>query len=137
MRTIPPYVAALAVIALMTGNLMTADTLRYLFYVENLFRFGERGRLLPRRLEPRGRGMVLSSVRAAAVPGRPAPRPQRPAVRSRLCGPVHPRRRRAEDLRCAARLGPNVRRATVFRIDSIVWGYLLYLALETGGLSRR
>ena len=37
MRTIPPYVVALIVIALMTGNLMTADFVRYLFYVENLF----------------------------------------------------------------------------------------------------
>ena len=37
MRTIPPYVVALVVIALLTGNLMTADFVRYLFYVENLF----------------------------------------------------------------------------------------------------
>ena len=37
MRTIPPYVVALVVIALMTGNLLTADFVRYLFYVENLF----------------------------------------------------------------------------------------------------
>ena len=37
MRTIPPYVVALIAIALMTGNLLTADFLRYLFYVENLF----------------------------------------------------------------------------------------------------
>src|SRR5271166_3386754 len=37
MRTIPPYVVALIIVALMTGNLMTADFLRYLFYVENLF----------------------------------------------------------------------------------------------------
>ena len=37
MRTIPPYVVALVVIALLTGNLMTADFMRYLFYVENLF----------------------------------------------------------------------------------------------------
>src|ERR1700686_2668176 len=37
MRTIPPYVVALVVVALMTGNLLTADFLRYLLYVENLF----------------------------------------------------------------------------------------------------
>ena len=37
MRTIPPYVVALIVIATLTGNLMTADFARYLFYVENLF----------------------------------------------------------------------------------------------------
>ncbi len=37
MRTIPPYIVALIVIAALTGNLMTADFVRYLFYVENLF----------------------------------------------------------------------------------------------------
>ena len=37
MRTIPPYVVALIVIALMTGNLMSANFVRYLLYVENLF----------------------------------------------------------------------------------------------------
>ena len=37
MRTIPPYVVALVVIAVLTGNLLTADFVRYLFYVENLF----------------------------------------------------------------------------------------------------
>ena len=37
MRTIPPYVVALIAIALMTGNLLSADFLRYLVYVENLF----------------------------------------------------------------------------------------------------
>ena len=36
MRTIPPYVVALVAIAVLTGNLMTADFVRYLFYVENL-----------------------------------------------------------------------------------------------------
>jgi peptidoglycan/LPS O-acetylase OafA/YrhL len=37
MRTIPPYVVALVAVALMTGKLFTADLLRYLFYVQNLF----------------------------------------------------------------------------------------------------
>ena len=37
MRTIPPYVLALLSIAILTGHLLSADTLRYLFYVQNLF----------------------------------------------------------------------------------------------------
>src|SRR6516225_2052236 len=35
MRTIPPYVVALAAVAALTGNLMTGDCLRYLLYLEN------------------------------------------------------------------------------------------------------
>ena len=130
MRTIPPYVAALAVIALMTGNLMTADTLRYLFYVENLVGSANAadyypvawslaveewfyllfapllflvGRLLgrgDRRLEVAFAALFILAVTALRAFAAP----------------------HDWDL--------NVRRATVFRVDSIVWGYLLYLALE-------
>ena len=130
MRTIPPYVAALAVVALMTGNFMTADTLRYLFYVENLVGSANAtdyypvawslaveewfyllfapllflvGRVLgrgDRRLEVAFAALFILAVAAL-----------------RPFAPPHD-----WDL--------DVRRATVFRVDSIVWGYLLYLALE-------
>jgi peptidoglycan/LPS O-acetylase OafA/YrhL/lysophospholipase L1-like esterase len=130
MRTIPPYVVALIAIALMTGNLLTADFLRYLFYVENLFGAANRtdfypvawslaveewfyllfapllflvGRLVgrsDRRLD--AAFAVLAIVAVAAVRFFFAPHDW--------------------DL--------DVRRVTLFRIDSIVWGYLLYLALE-------
>ncbi len=130
MRTIPPYVAALAVVALMTGNLLTADTLRYLFYVENLFRsanaidfypvawslaveewfyllFAPLLFLVGRAIGRRDRRMdvvfaILFVLVIAALRALAAPQDW--------------------DL--------DVRRVTLFRIDSIVWGYLLYLALE-------
>ena len=130
MRTIPPYVVALVVIAVLTGNLMTADFVRYLFYVENLFSSANRVDFYPvawslaieewfyvlfapalflvARL--RGRGdrrfelgfAILVILVVAALRFSIAPHDW--------------------DL--------NVRRVTLFRIDSIVWGFLLYLVLE-------
>ena len=130
MRTIPPYVVALVVIAALTGNLMTADFVRYLFYVENLFSSGNHVDFYPvawslaveewfyvlfapalflvarllgrgdRRLEVTFAVLVILVVAAL-----------------RFSIATHD-----WDL--------NVRRVTVFRIDSIVWGFLLYLALE-------
>ena len=130
MRTIPPYVVALIVIAALTGNLMTADFVRYLFYVENLFSsanhvdfypvawslaveewfyvlFAPALFLVARLLGRRDRRLeaifaVLVIVVVAAL---------------RLSFAPHD-----WDL--------NVRRVTLFRVDSIVWGFLLYLALE-------
>ncbi|HEY1782775.1 MAG TPA: acyltransferase family protein [Roseiarcus sp.] len=130
LRTIPPYVVALLVIAVLTGNLMTADFVRYLFYVENLFSsanhvdfypvawslaieewfyvlFAPALFLVARLLGRRDRRLevtfaVLVILVVAALRFSTAPHDW--------------------DL--------NVRRVTLFRIDSIVWGFLLYLALE-------
>ena len=130
MRTIPPYIVALTVIAALTGNLMTADFARYLFYVENLFYsanhvdfypvawsfaveewfyvlFAPALFLVARLLGRRDRRFeaifaVLVIVVVAAL---------------RLSFAPHD-----WDL--------NIRRVTLFRVDSIVWGFLLYLALE-------
>ena len=130
MRTIPPYVAALAVVALMTGKLWSADTLRYLFYVENLVGSANAtdyypvawslaveewfyllfaplmflvGRLLgrsDRRFEVAFAVLFILAVVALRAFAAPADWDR------------------------------DIRRATVFRVDSIVWGYLLYIALE-------
>src|SRR5450755_424336 len=37
MRTIPPYLIALVSVALLTGQLLSLDFIRYAFYVQNLF----------------------------------------------------------------------------------------------------
>jgi peptidoglycan/LPS O-acetylase OafA/YrhL/lysophospholipase L1-like esterase len=130
MRTIPPYVVALIVIALMTGNLLTADFVRYLFYLENLFVSANHADFYPV-------AWSLAIEEWFYVLFAPAL-----FVVARLLGR---RDRRLEAafaivvilvvaaLRFA--LAPhdwdlNVRRVTLFRIDSIVWGFLLYLALE-------
>ena len=130
MRTIPPYVVALAVIAALSGNLMTADFVRYLFYVENLFfsanhvdfypvawslaveewfyvLFAPALFLVARVLGRRDRRLeVIFAVLVILV-----------VAALRLTFAPHD-----WDL--------NVRRVTLFRINSIVWGFLLYLALE-------
>jgi peptidoglycan/LPS O-acetylase OafA/YrhL/lysophospholipase L1-like esterase len=130
MRTIPPYVVALVVIAVLTGNLMTADFVRYLLYVENLFSSANHVDFYPvawslaveewfyllfapalflvARLLGRGdrRLELIFAILIIVVVGA-----------ARLSVSPHD-----WDL--------NVRRVTLFRIDSIVWGFLLYLALE-------
>jgi peptidoglycan/LPS O-acetylase OafA/YrhL len=130
MRTIPPYLVALIVIAALTGNLMTADFARYLFYVENLFSSANHVDFYPVAwsLAVEEWFYVLFAPALFLV--------------ARLLGR---RDRRLEAtfavlviLVVAAlrfSIAPhdwdlNVRRVTLFRIDSIVWGFLLYLALE-------
>jgi peptidoglycan/LPS O-acetylase OafA/YrhL len=130
MRTIPPYVVALVVIAALTGHLMTADFVRYLFYVENLFSSANHVDFYPVAwsLAVEEWFYVLFAPALFLV--------------ARLLGR---RDRRLEAtfavlviLVVAAlrfSIAPhdwdlNVRRVTLFRIDSIVWGFLLYLALE-------
>ena len=130
MRTIPPYVVALIAVAILTGNLWSRDSLRYLFYVENLFTFANHSDFYPvawslaveewfyllfapilfvvgwlltrndRRME--AAFAILFILVVAGLRFRFAPGDW--------------------DL--------NVRRVTMFRIDSIVWGFLLYLAFE-------
>jgi peptidoglycan/LPS O-acetylase OafA/YrhL/lysophospholipase L1-like esterase len=136
LRTIPPYVVALVVVALMTGKLMTPGFLAYFFYVQNLFWATDTTNFYPvawslgveewfyllfapclflvgralgrsdRRMEVGFAVLVVLAVSAL-----------------RLFVAPHD-----WDLK--------VRRVTVFRIDAIIWGYLLYLALENraGGI---
>ena len=130
MRTIPPYVAALAVVALMTGNLMTADTLRYLFYVENLVGSANATDYYPVAwsLAVEEWFYVLFApllFLVCRVLGRGDRRLEVAFAALFILAVAAPRAFAAPhdwDL--------DVRRATVFRVDSIVWGYLLYLALE-------
>ncbi len=130
MRTIPPYVVALIVIAALSGNLMTADFVRYLFYVENLFSSANHVDFYPVAwsLAVEEWFYVLFAP-ALFLVGRLLGRRDRPleAIFAVLVILV------VAALRLA--FAPhdwdlNVRRVTLFRIDSIVWGFLLYLALE-------
>jgi peptidoglycan/LPS O-acetylase OafA/YrhL/lysophospholipase L1-like esterase len=130
MRTIPPYVVALVAIALITGNLLTGDFARYLVYAENLTHMAVANDFYPvawslgveewfyllfapmlfvvglllgrsdRRLEI---GFAVAFIIVVA------------ALRHFFA---------------PANWDLDVRRVMLFRIDSIVWGYLLFLALE-------
>ncbi|HXZ17837.1 MAG TPA: acyltransferase family protein [Roseiarcus sp.] len=130
MRTIPPYVAALVVVALMTGHFFTADTLRYLFYVENLFHSSNAVDFYPVAwsLAVEEWFYVLFApllFLIARAHGRCDRRAE--AVFAILVILV------VASLRAFAAPADwdlDVRRVTLFRIDSIVWGFLLYLALE-------
>ncbi len=130
MRTIPPYVVALVVIALMTGNLLTADFVRYLFYVENLFLSANHIDFYPVAwsLAVEEWFYVLFAPALFVVAMLLKRRDRRLEAAFAILVIVV-----VAGLRLA--LAPhdwdvNVRRVTLFRIDSIVWGFLLYLALE-------
>jgi peptidoglycan/LPS O-acetylase OafA/YrhL len=130
MRTIPPYVVALIVIALMTGNLMTADFVRYLFYVENLFVSANHIDFYPvawsLAVEEWFYALFAPALFVLALVLKRRDRRLAAAFALLIILVV-------AALRFA--FAPhdwdlNVRRVTLFRIDSIVWGFLLYLALE-------
>ncbi|MGH6798542.1 MAG: acyltransferase family protein, partial [Roseiarcus sp.] len=130
MRTIPPYVVALIVIAALTGNLMTADFVRYLFYVENLFHSANAVDFYPvawsLAVEEWFYALFAPALFLAAwLLGRSGRRFEAAFAVLVIVAVATLRLKFAPhdwDL--------NVRRVTLFRIDSIVWGFLLYLALE-------
>ncbi len=130
MRTIPPYAVALVVIALMTGNLLTADFVRYLFYVENLFASANRTDFYPVAwsLAVEEWFYLLFAPALFLIARLLGRRDRRLAAGFAILVIVG-----VAALRFA--LAPHdwdlsVRRVTLFRIDSIVWGFLLCLAIE-------
>ncbi len=130
MRTIPPYVAALVVVALMTGNLFTADALRYLFYVENLIRSSNAVDFYPVAWSLAvEEWFYLLFAPLLFLAGRALGRNDRRIdVAFAILFVLVVVALRA--FAAPADWDLNVRRVTLFRIDSIVWGFLLYLALE-------
>ena len=107
MRTIPPYVVALVVIAVADRQPHDRRFRALSLLCREPFFLRQPCRFLSRRLEPRGRGMVLCAVRSRPVPGRKAARKTRPAVRGDLRGSGHSRLRGAAARVRAARLGPE------------------------------
>jgi peptidoglycan/LPS O-acetylase OafA/YrhL len=130
MRTIPPYLFALAVVSLGAGKLLSADFWRYVFYVENFaaqhnaqdyypvawslsieewFYVSFPLLLLVVVALTRRRGLpqiVLTALLYIGV-----------VTVARLCMGV------------TADWGDEVRRVVIFRVDSIAYGFLLYIAL--------
>jgi peptidoglycan/LPS O-acetylase OafA/YrhL len=130
MRTIPPFVLALISISILTGHLLSADMVRYLFYVQNLFAQHNASDFFPiawslsaeewfyvlfpallilfyRQFGPAGRSFELIFVVSFIVV----------VTALRMGFGDH------------AQWGADVRRVVVFRIDSIAYGFLLYLLI--------
>ena len=130
MRTVPAFALALFAIAFLTGHLFSTDTMRYLFYVQNLFAqhntsdfypvawslsveewfyvlFPALLFLLYRVVSPQDRWCEFVGVLGfiAVVT----------AMRTCLGDYAH--------------WGEEVRRVVAFRVDSIAYGFLLYLLI--------
>jgi peptidoglycan/LPS O-acetylase OafA/YrhL len=134
MRTIPPYLVALLLISVVTRQIGTSDFLRYVFYVQNLFRQDNvtdyfaiawslsveewfyvtfpallmTAAFIVRR---RDLGFALAFSIAFCLLA---------AIARILFGDL-------DDW------GGAVRRVVVFRLDSIAYGFLLYIAVESSG----
>jgi len=130
LRTIPPYLVALIAITLVSGNLAASSFPQYLFYVQNLFRpltdqqdyFAVAWSLsveecfyvvvavivLAANLLRASRRQFIVSIAAFALAI---------IVLRTLAGDYH-------------HWDAQVRRVTVFRLDAIAFGFLLYCAID-------
>ena len=134
MRTIPPYLVALLCVSYMTGQMWTADFARYAFYVQNLFFQANVNDYYPVAWSLSVEEWFYVTFAPIAF------------VIARTC--------RSDAWRTAIVVGvglivaievlrlsfgdfaqwdAEVRRVTVFRIDSIVFGFLLYVAVTKFG----
>jgi peptidoglycan/LPS O-acetylase OafA/YrhL len=125
-QTVPPYLLALLLVSFLAGTLFTPDFWRYAFYVENLFRqhtaidyypvawslsieewFYVSLPLLLVALKVRPDRIVFVAIGYIAV-----------VTAARLI------------FGDTADWGPDIRRVVIFRVDSIAYGFLLWLALS-------
>jgi peptidoglycan/LPS O-acetylase OafA/YrhL len=134
MRTIPPYLVALVLISMLTRQLGSADFLRYLGYAQNLFRQSNSNDYFAIAWSLSVEEWFYVSfpsllLLAAALCGR---RDRRFAVIFGLgfCAAIFAARTAFGDF---ADWGAAVRRVVVFRLDSIGYGFLLYLAVDRAG----
>jgi peptidoglycan/LPS O-acetylase OafA/YrhL len=130
MRTIPPYLVALCAISILTGHFFTADFFRYAFYVENLFRQHNSSDYFPVAWSLSVEEWfyiclpsLFLAMRAVAVKA-----DLRRALAATLCFIVAISMSRAL-FGDADNWGAGVRRVVLFRIDSIAYGFVLYLAV--------
>jgi peptidoglycan/LPS O-acetylase OafA/YrhL len=137
MRTIPPYLVALLLISILSRQIGGADFLRYLCYAQNLFRQSNTTDYFAIAWSLSVEEWFYISfpsllLAAACLFGR---RDKRFAVVFGLgfCLAIIVARTLFGDL---GEWGAAVRRVVIFRLDSIGYGFLLYLAVERAGSAR-
>jgi peptidoglycan/LPS O-acetylase OafA/YrhL len=131
MRTVPPYVFALLMISVIAGHLLTADFFRYAFYVQNLFAQHNADDYFPVAwsLSIEEWFYVTFPIWLTAI-ARLARR--RGAWTAGAIGVGF-----IATITLARSLfghyddwGPEVRRVVAFRVDSIAYGFILYLLVR-------
>jgi peptidoglycan/LPS O-acetylase OafA/YrhL len=130
MRTIPPYLIALTLVAIVTGELLTSDFVRYVFYIQNLFSQANINDFFPI-------AWSLSVEEWFYVTFAPLlfllakwfdRKDGAFAAAFGICFILF--------ILFARHFGDQgnwdaaVRRVTIFRIDSIAWGFLLFMAMK-------
>ena len=129
MRTIPPFTFALIVIAVLSGQLLTADFSRYLFYVQNFFGQHNHNDFFPvawsLSIEEWFYVIFPAVVVLGARWGRRAGSRFEVAIAVGFIAVITLARTLLGN---DAEWGAAVRRVVVFRVDSIAYGFLLYLA---------
>ena len=132
MRTVPPYLVALAAVAILVGQTTLSDTVRYALYVQNLFAQHNSVDYFPvawsLSVEEWFYVTFPALAMAAAVLARRADRGVVAVAAIAYIAAVSLYRHGAGDL---AHWGFEVRRVVAFRVDSIAYGVLLYLALSS------
>lgn len=131
MRTVPPYLFALALISTIVGKVGLADVVRYAFYLQNVFAQHNTSDYFPiawsLSIEEWFYVTFPGLLMAAAWCFRN--NKDRFAILAALLfiGTVTTLRLLFGDLND---WGPAVRRVVVFRLDSIAYGFLLYMAIQ-------
>jgi len=137
MRTIPPYLVALLLISILSRQVGSADFLRYLVYAQNLIRQSNTSDYFSiawsLSVEEWFYISFPSLILAAAWLSGGRDRRFAVVFGIGFCTAIVAARSLFGDL---ADWGAAVRRVVAFRLDSIGYGFLLYLALEQFGSQR-
>jgi peptidoglycan/LPS O-acetylase OafA/YrhL len=134
MRTIPPYLVALLCVSYVTGQLWTADFARYAFYVQNLFFQANTNDYYPvawsLSVEEWFYVTFAPLVFVIALACRSDAWRTAVFVAVGLIVAIEIARLTFGDF---AQWDAEVRRVVAFRVDSIVFGFLLYVAVAKFG----
>lgn len=128
MRTIPPYLLALSIMSLLTQRLFSGDFWRYAFYVENLLSQHNEIDYYPVAwsLSVEEWFYIIVPIALVAICRRRNVR-QIALVVTTFIAVVTIFRLLTGN---TANWGPDIRRVVIFRIDSIGYGFLLWLAMS-------